>query len=257
MDPNKGEVLGMASNQEFDLNDPGSLEGIMSDEEYEENSKTADGLAKISEARSRLWRNFCVSDSYEPGSTFKSVTVASALEESVIRTSDSFYCGGYTQVDVWRIGCNNKSGHGYVSTAQALMKSCNCALMGIADKLGPQNFLKYQLLFGFGEKTGIDLPSETTGILIPEKKFNMTLDSMLSEASAYIFENSGFNIEQIITTLPETNQYSEFIVKAFRINTPEIYIQKKLILMQEVHPKYPKEASSFSVRQGKYRFPRR
>lgn len=174
MDPNKGEVLGMASNQEFDLNDPGSLEGIMSDEEYEENSKTADGLAKISEARSRLWRNFCVSDSYEPGSTFKSVTVASALEESVIRTSDSFYCGGYTQVDVWRIGCNNKSGHGYVSTAQALMKSCNCALMEIADKLGPQNFLKYQRLFGFGEKTGIDLPSETTGILIPEKNFHIT-----------------------------------------------------------------------------------
>ena len=172
MDPNSGEVLGMASNQEFDLNNPGSLEGIMTDEEYEENNKTDKGRALISEARSKLWRNFCVSDSYEPGSTFKSVTVASALEEKAIKTTDTFFCGGYTQVDVWRIGCNSKSGHGYVSTAEALMKSCNCALMEIANKLGPEQFLRYQRLFGFGQKTGIDLPSETNGILIPTSSFH-------------------------------------------------------------------------------------
>lgn len=169
MDPNNGEVLGMASNQEFDLNNPRDLSAYFTEEELE-NMSVDDQM----NARYKLWRNFCVSDSYEPGSTFKTVTVASALEESVIRTKDTFYCGGYSIIGGWRIGCNNKYGHGYLSTTEALMKSCNCALMEIVEKLGRDNFFRYQKMFGFGAKTGIDTTGETTGIVIDKKNLNVT-----------------------------------------------------------------------------------
>ncbi|MCR5204387.1 MAG: peptidoglycan glycosyltransferase [Lachnospiraceae bacterium] len=169
MNPNNGEIYGMTSNYEFDLNNPRSLEGYCSDEELEEmtdEEKTA--------ALYKMWRNFCISDTYEPGSTFKTITVASALEENAITTGDHFNCEGYTEKGGWRIGCNKKSGHGTLSLAESLMKSCNCALMEIADRLGSDGFFKYQNLFGFGNRTGIDLTGEATGIIIPRNKLNVT-----------------------------------------------------------------------------------
>lgn len=169
MNPNNGEILGMASNDNFDLNNPRSLEDFYTEEEL-----AAMSSEDQMNARFKLWRNFCVSDSYEPGSTFKTVTVASALDEAVINTSETFYCGGYTTIDVWRISCNNKSGHGHLNAEEALMKSCNCALMEIVAKLGADDFARYQNMFGFGRKTGIDLPGETTGLLIPRSKLNVT-----------------------------------------------------------------------------------
>ena len=169
MNPNNGEIYGMASNYEYDLNNPRSLEGMFTDAELEEMSSED----KV-KALYKMWRNFCISDTYEPGSTFKTITVASALEENVITTGDHFECQGYTEKGGWRIGCNKKSGHGTLSLAESLMKSCNCALMEIADKLGAGEFYKYQTLFGFGNKTGIDLTGEATGIIIDRNKLNVT-----------------------------------------------------------------------------------
>lgn len=169
LDPNRGEVLGMASNVEYDLNDPRNLTCLY-DEDVIDSMTEQEKL----DARYKLWRNFCVCDTYEPGSTYKTITVASALEEDTVLTNDTFECIGYKEVGGWHIGCNNKYGHGEITLAQALMKSCNCALMDIAEKLGPDNFFKYQARFGFGTKTGIDIPGETDGIVIKRKNLNVT-----------------------------------------------------------------------------------
>ncbi|MBP5533743.1 MAG: peptidoglycan glycosyltransferase [Lachnospiraceae bacterium] len=169
MNPNNGEIYGMASNYEYDLNNPRSLEGLFSEEELEEMTSEQ----KTNELF-KMWRNFCISDTYEPGSTFKTITVASALEESSVSGSSTFTCNGYSEKGGWRIGCNKKSGHGKLTLAEALMKSCNCALMDIVEKLGADAFYRYQRQFGFGDKTGIDLTGEATGILIPRNKLNVT-----------------------------------------------------------------------------------
>ena len=169
MNPNNGEIYGMASNYEFDLNNPRSLEGLFSEEELEDmtsDQRTAELY--------KMWRNFCISDTYEPGSTFKTITVAAALEESAVSSGSTFTCNGYSEKGGWRIGCNKKSGHGKLTLAEALMKSCNCALMEIVDQLGADAFYRYQRQFGFGDKTGIDLTGEATGILIPRNKLNVT-----------------------------------------------------------------------------------
>ena len=169
MDPNDASVLAMASNREYDLNNPRDLEACYPSSEImfmTEDEKL--------EKRYEMWKNYCISDTYEPGSTFKTITVASALDENAISTEDTFYCAGYSEVGGWRIGCNNKYGHGKLSLTQSLMKSCNCALMEIAAKLGKDSFYKYQTKFGFGAKTGIDLPGESSGILIPLKNLNET-----------------------------------------------------------------------------------
>ncbi len=169
MNPNNGEIYAMASNYEYDLNNPRSLEGMYSEDELE-------GMSSEDKTKAlyKMWRNFCISDTYEPGSTFKTITVASALEENAISTGDHFNCDGYSEIGGWRIGCNKKSGHGSLSLAESLMKSCNCALMEIAAKLGASEFYKYQNLFGFGNRTGIDLTGEASGIIIDRNKLNVT-----------------------------------------------------------------------------------
>jgi len=169
MNPNDASILAMASNREYNLNDPRDLSACYPTSEIMFMSEDE----KL-EKRYEMWKNYCVSDTYEPGSTFKTITVASALDENAISTEDTFYCAGYTEVGGWRIGCNNKYGHGTLSLSQSLMKSCNCALMEIAGKLGKESFFRYQGKFGFGAKTGIDLPGESSGILIPLKNLNET-----------------------------------------------------------------------------------
>lgn len=169
MDPNNGEILAMASNEEYNLNDPRSLSGHYDDEILSEmtDEEKRDSLYK-------LWRNFCVSDTYEPGSTYKTITMASALEEDAVSYNDLFTCEGSMEVGGWTIGCNNKNGHGTITLTQALMKSCNCALMEIAASLGSDKFFEYQSRFGFGKKTGIDIMGESQGIVIPRKNLNVT-----------------------------------------------------------------------------------
>lgn len=169
MNPNDGGIYGMASNQEYNLNDPRNLSAFYSEEELKNMSEEAK-LAAIY----AIWRNFCVSDTYEPGSTFKTITVASALEEDTVGTNATFNCTGNREVGGWTINCNKKYGHGEITLTQALMKSCNCALMDIAEKLGPDAFFKYQRMFGFGQKTGIDIVGESSGIVIDRKNLNAT-----------------------------------------------------------------------------------
>ena len=166
MDANNGEILSMVSNREFDLNNPRDLV-LTNESDGPIAEMTAE--AKVT-ALNRMWRNFCVNDTYEPGSTFKCITVAAALEENLIAKNSKYNCKGMVDIRGYQIHCNQKSGHGDLSLTEALMKSCNMALMTIAEKLGTSTFRYYQTHFGFGEKTGIDLPGEAAGLLLDETR---------------------------------------------------------------------------------------
>ena len=159
MNPQNGEILAMASDIDYDLNNPHDLveNGYLTQEEAD--TMTEDELL---DARNQMWRNFCISDGYEPGSTVKPMTVAAALETGAVSDSSTFLCDG-GQVVVQgqpRINCSKTSGHGIITLEGALMFSCNDALMQIGADLGGETYLKYQEIFNFGLRTNIDLPGE-------------------------------------------------------------------------------------------------
>ena len=160
MDPRNGEILAMSSNRRFDLNNPRDLSSAYSQEEIA--AMTDEGRM---DACNQMWRNYCVNDTYEPGSPAKPMTVAAGLEEGVIGQNDTFLCDGGQDVGGYRIKCVSIYGHGILTVEQSLMKSCNDVMMQIAAKLGIQRFAKYQKLFGMGQKTGIDLPGEAYGLI--------------------------------------------------------------------------------------------
>lgn len=245
MDPNNGEILGMASSRTYDPNDPMNTQALrnmtvtvtqeveiegadenadslisvesakknttattessedgtttessteatteqknvkteeveydfskMSDEEFQ---STIDGFTsdQLYEALNYVWQNYCISDVFEPGSTYKAFTIAGAMEDGVISDGDEFLCDG-SQVVVEGespIYCSYRAGHGMVDVKRALAVSCNDALMQIADKEGPETFDKYQMIFNIGSKTGIDLEGETTGIKYDVENLNPT-----------------------------------------------------------------------------------
>ncbi len=157
MDPNTGEILAMASSRGYNLNKPYDLveNGLFTEE-------GAEGLSNEErlDALNELWRNFCISDTYEPGSVAKPITVAAALEEGVVHDGDSFLCDGNQTVGGHTIWCAKKIGHHIIDLEGSLMFSCNDALMQIAAKLGEEKFSKYQNMFNLGLRTGIDLPGE-------------------------------------------------------------------------------------------------
>lgn len=159
MNPQNGEILAMASDVDYDLNNPHDLveNGYLTQEEADAMSEE-----ELLDARNQMWRNFCISDGYEPGSTVKPLTVAAALELGVVSDSNTFVCdGGQTVVEGQpRIKCVKRAGHGLITLEGALMFSCNDALMQIGAMLGYENYLKYQEIFNFGLKTNIDLPGE-------------------------------------------------------------------------------------------------
>ena len=157
MDPNTGEILAMASNRVYDLNNPYDvvINGLYTEEEAE-NLTEEERLNALNE----LWRNFCVSDTYEPGSTAKPITIAAALETGAVHDGDTFLCDGNQTVGSHTIWCSKRVGHGIIDLQGSLMFSCNDALMQIAAKVGEKDFSKYQNMFNLGLRTGIDLPGE-------------------------------------------------------------------------------------------------
>ncbi len=120
----------------------------------------------------KAWRNYIISDGFEPGSTYKTFTIAGALEDSVLKGNETFYCEGSFDVEDWTINCHNHSGHGTLTIEQSLMYSCNVALMRIALAEGRTTFSKYQDVFGFGKRTGVDLTGEASGLIYDESRLN-------------------------------------------------------------------------------------
>ncbi len=171
MDPNNGEILAMSSNRRFDLNNPRDLSSM-----YSEAQIAAMSEEEKSEAWNKMWRNFAVSDSYEPGSPAKPLTVAACLEEGVIGKNEAFVCDGGQHVGGYHIRCVSRIGHGVLDPTWAIMESCNDAMMQMAARLGIERFAEYQQIFGLGQKTGIDLPGEadTSNLIFSADKMGPT-----------------------------------------------------------------------------------
>ncbi len=162
MNPQNGEIYAMADVPEFDLNDPYALP-----------SETAADITAEEKQNllNAVWRNGCINDTYEPGSTFKIITAAAGLEEGVITTSSAFSCPGFIVVDDRKIRCHKTAGHGAQDFTHCMMNSCNPALISVGLRLGVDTYYQYFEQFGLKEKTGIDLPGEAGTIM--HKKENM------------------------------------------------------------------------------------
>ena len=157
MNPQNGELMAMVNYPEFDLNNPFTLNtGQETDTLTEEQKQNL---------LNQMWRNQCISDTYEPGSTFKIITSAAALEEGVVKLEDQFYCPGYKIVEDRRIRCARTTGHGAETFETGIMNSCNPVFMELGERLGAENFLKYFKQFGLLSKTNIDLPGEAATIM--------------------------------------------------------------------------------------------
>ncbi|CCX89192.1 penicillin-binding protein transpeptidase domain protein [Clostridium sp. CAG:590] len=176
MDPNSGEILAMANSNSFDLNEPYEDSAIA----YQFNSEDGDVSSQIKalsederlDCLNKAWRNFIISDGFEPGSTYKTFTISGAIEDGALKGDETFFCGGNLKVADTTINCHNHSGHGQVNIEQSLMQSCNVALMQIAETEGRKTFAKYQEVFGFGKTTHVDLAGEAAGLVYPEEKLN-------------------------------------------------------------------------------------
>ena len=157
MNPQNGELMAMVNYPEFDLNNPFTLNtGQETDTLTEEQKQNL---------LNQMWRNQCISDTYEPGSTFKIITSAAALEEGVVKLEDQFYCPGYKIVEDRRIRCARTTGHGAETFETGIMNSCNPVFMELGERLGAENFFKYFKQFGLLSKTNIDLPGEAATIM--------------------------------------------------------------------------------------------
>ena len=157
MKPDNGEILAMVNVPEFNLNDPFTLP---------EETDTA-GLSDEEEQDllNQMWRNPCISDTYEPGSVFKTITAAAALEEGVVTMEDTFNCPGYVMVEDRRIRCHKTTGHGTQTFVEATMNSCNPVFVTVGLRLGAENYYRYFEQFNLLEKTGVDLPGEAGTIM--------------------------------------------------------------------------------------------
>ena len=168
MDVNTGAVLAMASLPTYDLNDPSViyndfLTAGMTEEEIIENA---------TDLRNKQWRSKAINDTYEPGSTFKTLTLAMALEENVVDLNTGFYCGGNTTIEGQKIWCSKRTGHGQQDLSTAFANSCNPAFMNIGLRIGNAKFYQYMKDFGLTEKTGIDTTGEASGFANKEIEYS-------------------------------------------------------------------------------------
>ena len=190
MDVNTGAVLGMASYPTYDLNSPSSIYDTKLAATLDGMQKGSDAYkAALGAAQLRQWRNKTINDTYEPGSTFKVLTLSTALEEGVVNMNTTFNCTGSIMVPGWSkpFKCSKKTGHGHETLIQATGNSCNPAFISIGLKTGTQTFYKYLKSFGLMQPTGIDLQGETVGIFADEKSFNSNVVSLASYAFGQTF----------------------------------------------------------------------
>ena len=204
MDVNTGAIIAMASYPNYDLNDystifdaalqkklDADLEKIDANRStYESEKAYADARAKaINSAMQSQWRNKCIDSTYEPGSTFKPITLAAALEEGKVTKNSTFYCSGSTRVQGWNkpIYCSNHSGHGQQTLIEAVGHSCNPAFISMGLSVGTETYYKYLKSFGLMDKTGIDMIGEVKGIFQDEKSFNSQVVSLASYSFGQTF----------------------------------------------------------------------
>lgn len=185
MNPQNGEIYAMVNAPEFNLNDPFTL---VTEEEYSSSKEKQDLLNK-------MWRNRCINDTYEPGSTFKIITAAAGLEAGVVSLNDRFSCPGFRVVEDRKIRCHKVGGHGGETFLQGAMNSCNPVFIDVGQRLGVDSFYHYFEQFGLLGKTGIDLPGEAATIM--HKKDNMGLVELATVSFGQSFQITPM---QLVTT---------------------------------------------------------
>ena len=229
MNPQNGEILAEASYPNYDLNNPRDLTKYYTEEQIEAMSDEE----KL-DALNSLWNNFCVSDTYEPGSTFKPFVISAGLETGVLTGEESYICGGVLHVGDHDIHCSNRDGHGTQTLKRALENSCNVALMQIGESMGAEEFTRYQELFGFGEMTGIDLPGEasTEGLLYEAE--NMDAASLATNAFG---QNFNVTMTQLVASFCSLvnggNYYEPHVVKQIQDENGNVTETKDPVLVRK------------------------
>lgn len=229
MNPQNGEILAEASYPNYDLNNPRDLTKYYTEEQIEAMSDEE----KLDTLNS-LWNNFCVSDTYEPGSTFKPFVISAGLETGVLTGEESYTCGGVLHVGDHDIHCSNRDGHGTQTLKRALENSCNVALMQIGESMGAEEFTRYQELFGFGEMTGIDLPGEaSTEGLIYEAE-NMDAASLATNAFGQNFNVTMTQLAASFCSLVNGgNYYEPHVVKQIQDENGNVTETKDPVLVRK------------------------
>ena len=262
MNPNNGEILAMGTSSVFDLNNPRDVSGYTQEDLMALGKKEAahvyrrehDG-EKITEdqvfdhysqeevlsygqqvAWNQIWRNFCVSDAYEPGSPSKIFTVATGLEEGVLKTTDSFECNGILHVGDYDIKCTawRRGGHGWLNVQESLMQSCNVAMMRIGAMIGRERFTKYQALFGFGDKTGIDLPGEADTSTLIHTIDNMNPTDLATNAFGQNYNCTMVQMAAAFCSVLNGGSYYEpHVVKQILNEQGSVVEKKEPVLVRE------------------------
>jgi stage V sporulation protein D (sporulation-specific penicillin-binding protein) len=186
MNPKTGEIMAMVNAPEFNLNEPFTLNT---------NTEIPASAKEKQDLLNQMWRNPCINDTYEPGSTFKIITAAAGLEEGVVKLEDHFSCPGFRVVEDRKIRCHKVGGHGSETFLQGMMNSCNPVLIDVGQRLGVDNYYKYFEQFGLKGKTGIDVPGEASTIM--HKKQDMGLVELATVSFGQSFQITPL---QLITT---------------------------------------------------------
>ena len=170
MDPRNGELLAMVNAPEFDLNDPFTPDQNLKSQSLKEEAEARSQTMGLQDRLNAMWRNTCINDTYEPGSTFKIITAAAGLEAGTVTLEDTFSCPGFRVVEDRRIRCHKAGGHGTETFLQGAMNSCNPVFIDVGQRLGVDRYYKYFTQFGLKGKTGIDLPGEAATIMHKKEK---------------------------------------------------------------------------------------
>lgn len=191
MNPQNGEIMAMVDVPEFDLNNPYELPETTNEAGLSEEEKQ--------ELLNAMWRNGCINDTYEPGSTFKIITAAAGLEEKVVTPEDQFSCPGYIMVEDRRIRCHKIAGHGAENFVEATMNSCNPVFITVGLRLGVDNYYKYFKQFGLLEKTGVDLPGEAGTIM--HKKEDMKAVELATVSFGQSFQITPIQLAATVSSI--------------------------------------------------------
>lgn len=237
MDPQNGEILAEASFPSYDLNNPRDLTAYYTEEQLAamEDEEKLDAL-------NSLWNNFCVSSTYEPGSTIKPFTIAAGLELGVLTGEEYYTCEGVLHVGEHDIHCNNRNGHGTQNLKTVMENSCNVALMQIGQQIGVEDFVNYQKVFGFGEKCGIDLPGEaaTKGLIYTAD--NMDAASLATNAFGQNFNVTMTQLASSFCSLVNGgNYYEPHVVKAIQDESGNVTENKDPVLIKKTISKETEE----------------
>ena len=232
MDPNNGEVLAMANSNTYDLENPRNDKALLS--KYTQSQINGMSEKQKVKAFNEIWKNPIVSNSFEPGSTYKPFTVAGGLEEGILKGNETYYCKGYKQVGKHKIHCSHQEGHGNLTLSDSIAYSCNVALMDIAAKEGKNVFAKYQKDFNFGVKTVIDLPAEaeTSGLLYSADE--MTNVDLATSSFGQTFNCSMIQMASSFSSLVNGGYYYKpHVVKQTRDDSGNVLNNKNSELVKQ------------------------